>query len=279
MINDITVTENLNELSESQLMELTGQGAGPSTNNNEGLARLNINYTEEDDEGKTLPRGDWKIMSDGRFVYAPTIKMRPFLRTYTYSIWDDEESKFSSQSIQAKSLGERFIDTDGTEKCGRLSKEDEAKLPETDPRVLLSRSVVCNQVIYGTVSGDFLDADGANVRVDELPFVSYFKRSGWRPVKEAIDNLTRQKKTMLKTTFDVSTKKNKMGTVIFWTPTFAQVGYKESLEQEDLELLKKFTEVVGVYNNGIQEKYRQNFKPEDDESVDIDLELADVSAA
>ena len=38
MINDITVTENLNELSESQLMELTGQGAGPSTSNNEGLA-------------------------------------------------------------------------------------------------------------------------------------------------------------------------------------------------------------------------------------------------
>ena len=278
MINDITVTENLNELSESQLMELTGQGAGPSTNNNEGLARLNINYTEEDDEGKTLPRGDWKIMSDGRFVYAPTIKMRPFLRTYTYSIWDDEESKFSSQSIQAKSLGERFIDTDGTEKCGRLSKQDEAKLPETDPRVLLSRSVVCNQVIYGMISGSFVKGNKEKIEVKNHPVISYFKRSGFVPISSFIQTLTRQKKIMQKCVIKIGTQRQKKGSVTYWIPV-PSLSSETEINDTDKELMKKFAETVKAHNENIMNQYRDAVKlisPAKDDDLAGDFSAANA---
>ena len=278
MINDLTVTENLNELSESQLMELTGQGAGPSTNNNEGLARLNIKYTEEDDEGKTLPRGDWKIMSDGRFVYAPTIKMRPFLRTYTYSIWDDEESKFSSQSIQAKSLGERFIDTDGTEKCGRLSKQDEAKLPETDPRVLLSRSVVCNQVIYGMISGSFVKGNKEKIEVKNHPVISYFKRSGFVPISSFIQTLTRQKKIMQKCVIKIGTQRQKKGSVTYWIPV-PSLSSETEINDTDKELMKKFAETVKAHNENIMNQYRDAVKlisPAKDDDLAGDFSAANA---
>ena len=54
MTNDLATLENINldNLDETALMALTGQGNAPATGSNNGLSRLSINYTDEDDEGK-----------------------------------------------------------------------------------------------------------------------------------------------------------------------------------------------------------------------------------
>ena len=282
MTNDLATLENINlkNLDESALMALTGQGGAPTTGSGNGLPRLAINYTDEDDDGNSLPKGHWKLMVDGRFVYAEKLKLRPFSRMYTYSHWDDEEKGFVSQSIQTGSLGDKFPDSIGGEKCGRLTKDEEKELSPTDPRLLLSREVVCNQVVYATESGTAKDAEGNDVKLDNQPVVAYFKKSGFRPVREALDLITRQKKLMQKTVFLIGTKKMKSGSVTFWVPTFAQTDYLKDLVQDDLDLIKKFLETIKIYNEGILEKFREAQKLST-ESIDVSLEaeLADADAA
>ena len=247
MTNDLATLDNINleNLDEAALMALTGQGGAPATGSGKGLPRLSINYTDEDDDGNSLPKGHWKLMLDGRFVYAEKLTLRPFSRMYTYSHWDQEESVFISQSIQTASLGDKFPDSIGTEKCGTAK-----------------------------------DSTGNEIELDNEPVVAYFKKSGFRPVREALDLVTRQKKLMQKSVFELGTKKMKTGSVTFWVPTFAMTEYLDELTQEDLELIKKFLETIKGYNDGILEKYREAAKLSMD-SVDVSLEaeLADADAA
>ena len=179
-------------------------------------------------------------MLDGRFVFADKLKLRPFSRMYTYSHWDQEENIFISQSIQTASLGDKFPDSIGGEKCGRLPKDVEAELKETDPRYLTSREVVCNQVVYGTVSGTAKDAQGNDVELDNQPVVAYFKKSGFRPVREALDLITRQRKLMQKTVFEIGTKKMKTGAITFWVPTLLKSSIWTSLQRMTWVLSRSF---------------------------------------
>ena len=128
------------------LMEASGQGG--NTNRQVGLPRLNINYDAETEDGQTLPRGAWKMYLDGRFVYADKVSFRPILRTFEYSVWDQESGTFSSKSVQKVTLSGMFPDTTGGNKCGRLTREEEDRLPKDDIAYLNSRAVVCNQVLY-----------------------------------------------------------------------------------------------------------------------------------
>ena len=176
-------------------MELTGQAKSTS---NVGLPRLNINYDTETDDGVALTRGSWKMFLDGEFLYAKEVFIRPILRTFEWSVYDMEQGTFTCKSVQKPTLSGEFPDTLAGNKCGRLSAKEEELLSDDDPLKVKSRSAVCNQVIYGQVSGAFTKADGTNVDVKDKPFVSYFKRSGFKPIRDFIDSLTRQKKIMQK---------------------------------------------------------------------------------
>lgn len=271
---------NLENLDEEALMALTGQAYAPKTGSSAGLARLSINYEAEDDQGNTLPRGAWRVMLDGGFVYADKLNFRPFARMYTYSLYDSEEGRFISQSIQSQSLGDRFPDSTGTERCGRLNKDEADSLDPSDPRVLISQQVVCNLVLYGIVSGTAKNSTGEEVTLDNVPVVAYFKKSGFRPSREAIDGITRQKKLMQKTVFEIGTKKNKAGSVIYWTPTFAQVDYLSDLSADDMETIKKFIETIKSQNERILENFRDATKLADDAiDVSLEAELDDADAA
>ena len=74
------------------LMEATGQSTGGSRQ--VGLPRLNINYDAENDEGMPLTRGSWKMYMDGKFIYADTVMLQVLMRTYEYSVWDQESNSF-----------------------------------------------------------------------------------------------------------------------------------------------------------------------------------------
>ena len=100
-------------------------------------------------------------------------------------------------------------------------------------------------------------------------------------MREAIDNITRQKLLMQKTVFDLSTKKIKSGsTLTYWVPTFSQVDYLDTLTQDDMDLLKKFLDTIKAYNDGVMEKYRESTKlVADAEDISLAEELEDVTAA
>ena len=178
------------------LMKMSGQGA--QQQQKVGLPRLNINYEAETDEGISLVRGTWKMNFDGQFIYADKVTVRPLLRTFEYSLWDNTLNEgrggFAAKSVQKTSFGGTFPDSAGGNKCGRLSKDEEAALDKDDAEYLNSRAVVCNQVIYGRITGEFKNAQGDSVTLTDEPMIAYFKRSGFKPIADFIDGLTKNNK-------------------------------------------------------------------------------------
>ena len=87
-----------------------------------------------------------------------------------------EEGQPVSSSVQKPTLAGDFPDSAGGNKCGRLAKEEVETLSDDDPRIITSKAVACNQVLYGVVTGKMKDADGNEVQVDELPVIGYFKK-------------------------------------------------------------------------------------------------------
>ena len=258
-------------------MEASGQGG--NSNRQIGLPRLNINYDAETEDGQTLPRGAWKMYLDGRFIYAEKVNVRFILRTFEYSLWDQETGTFSSKSVQKPTLSGMFPSTDGINKAGRLTREEEEALSKDDPAYLRSRAVVCNQVIFGKISGDFKTADGTEVKIEDQPVVAYFKRSGFKPIGDFISNLAKQKKLMQKCDISLSTHRHKNGSVTFWTPVPALVG-EVSITQEDKDLMAMFADTVKGHNESVMNQYREAVKLiADDDDIDLAADFDDANAA
>ena len=108
------------EENEEKLMALTGQSDGATKNL---LPKLAINYDTDTEDGKSLKKGTWRIQHEGRFVYSDTAIIRPFMRTFFWSLWDSEEGRSVSSSIQKTVMSGDFPDSMGGNKCGRLSKD------------------------------------------------------------------------------------------------------------------------------------------------------------
>lgn len=249
------------------MMALIGQGETeekPKT----GLTRLNINYDTDDDEGNTLKKGSWKVYHDGEFVYADKVTFRPMARYYEWSVYDAEEGKFSCRSTQEPKIEHQFPDTSGGNKCGRLSKTEEQELGDDHPLTLASRLATCNQVFYASVSMDGKTADGRSVKIKDLPVVTYFKRSGFRPAKDAIDKLP--KGTMMsEQIFELSTQRHKMGSVTYFTPVFTPEKTVK-MEEADFELTAMFVQTVAASNHRILEQHKEALKAKASEQ-EVDL--------
>jgi len=137
---------------------------------------------------------------------------------------------------------------------------------------------VCNQVIYGKITGDFVDSDGNAVQIKDQPIISYFKRSGFKPVSDYIDTLNKQKKVMQKSIANFSTSKNKKGSVTYWVPVVTPVKVTD-IKDEDKELMRMFGDTVKAHNETITNQYREAVKlmATDDES-DLASDFVDVHA-
>ena len=284
MGNDMTTIDNdmdnlvsaFNDDDTATFMELTGQAK--ATSSNTGLSRLNINYDTETDDGVALTRGSWKMFVDGEYIYAKEVYIRPILRTFEWSVWDMEQGTFSCKSVQKPTLSGEFPDTQAGNKCGRLPKKEEEILSDDDPLKLKSRSATCNQVIYGQVSGDFVKANGDPAKMDNHPFVAYFKRSGFKPIREFIDGLTRQKKIMQKVVIKLATGRVKSGSVVYYIPVPSLHKEVEVLDT-DKTLMKDFSETVKAHNENVLNQFREAQKlispsEEQDLSADFDVKSA-----
>jgi len=258
-----------------ELKKLTGQGGGGG--DRVGLPRLSINYDQETDTGSPLTRGDWKIFIDGEFLYAPEVKIQPLMRTFEYSMWDStmNEGKggFSCKSVQKPGFGGTFPDTEGGNKCGRLSREEEEKLDQQHPAYLKSRAVICNQVIYGTISGTFKTGAGDEVVVENKPMIAYFKKSGFKPIADFIQGLGRQDKIMAHCSILLRTHRNKKGSITYWTPV-PTLDSVPGLSNEDKELVVKFHDTIKGHNEAVLREYKEQVKfqmTEDDSDLASDF--------
>ena len=258
-----------------ELKKLTGQGEGGG--DRVGLPRLGINYDQETEDGNPLTRGHWKIMVDGEFLYAPEVKIQSLMRMFEYSMWDAEANEgrggFSCKSVQKPSFGGTFPDTEGGNKCGRLTRDEEEKLSDQDPAYLKSRAVICNQVIYGTISGTFKDGAGNEVKINKKPMIAYFKKSGFKPIADFINGLGRQDKVMAHCEITLRTHKNKKGSVTYWTPVPTLSG-TVGLSEDDKHLVVKFDQTIRAHHDSVLREFKEAQKlllSEDDSDLASDF--------
>ena len=214
------------------------------------LPRLAIEHNTEDDEGKALPRGQWRIKDEkGQTVYSKTVIFRPFLRRYMYSVWDQGEQAFSSTTIQAASFGDSFFDTTGGLKCGKIDRKELEKLAFDDPARTLQAGIKCSQVLYGTVAAS---DDGVAV-----PHVWYAKGSNFMPVSDWIKTLEKQNKLMFNTRAELGTLRQKYGGNIFYKAKIDVKDHVEFSPKGDVPLLESFMDLVNDHNSKIEDKYRE----------------------
>lgn len=258
-----------------ELKKLTGQGDGGG--DRVGLPRLGINYDQENDDGHALTRGHWKIFVDGEFLYSSEVTIQSLMRMFEYSMWDAEANEgrggFSCKSVQKPKFDGTFPDTEGGNKCGRLTRQEEEKLDQQDPAYLKSRAVICNQVIYGTISGTFKNGAGNEVKLEKKPMIAYFKKSGFKPISDFISGLGRQEKLMAHCEINLRTHKNKKGSVTYWTPVPTLAG-TPGLSQDDKQLVVKFDQTIRAHNETVLREYKEAQKlllAEDDSDLASDF--------
>ena len=257
------------EGNEEKLMALTGQDDGAIKNM---LPKLAINYDTDTEDGKSLKKGTWRIQHNGRFVYSDNVIIRPFMRTFFWSLWDSEQGRSVSSSIQKTVMSGDFPDSVGGNKCGRLPKDEVEALDDDDPKVITSKAVNCNQLIYGVVTGTFKDADGEEVILDEEPAMSYFKRSGFMPVNNFINNITSgsSKRIMQKVEINLKTSRLKKGSVTFFVPVLTEHKYLNEITENDKSLMSMFADTIKATNAGIMNQHREAVKLQSS-SEDTDL--------
>jgi hypothetical protein len=256
------------------LLAALGQD-GVTEQKQSGPASLRINYDADTEEGHTLKRGTWKVWNGKENVYSDSVLINPMLRTFEYSIYDQEEGAFTCRSVQRKKLQDAFPDNSGGMKCGRLTRNEEQGLSEDDPRLLLSKSVTCNIILYGQLDmPNAVNAAGEASPVENLPFVGYFKRSGFRPINDFIQNNLGNKIPLPTALIELKTKRMANGGVTYWVPQPSLVK-EVSFSPERKELMQKFMDTVAAANNKIvgehKEAVKQNMTSED---VDLSARFA-----
>ena len=253
---DTALPDKISSVSVEDMMKLTGQASDMPTTS-KGLARLSINHSAEDDEGTSLPRGWFSLFSDEGITYGEKADFRPFMRTYSYSLWNNEEGVFSSQTVQAPSFNSEFYDTEGGIKCGRLDPSQLEGLPKDSPEWVLQKSVRCSQNLYGTVS--FTNAktkDGKKAEVKDIPCVWYAKGANFVPVGDCLKSLHKQKQPMWLTVVGLSSVRKKKGGNTYFHAELTPRGQVDWSEADDA-LMHQFMETVKGYNENIMKKHNE----------------------
>jgi hypothetical protein len=258
----------------SELLAMLGQD-GVAESKQSGPASLRINYDADTEEGHTLKRGTWKIYNGTEMVYADSVVINPMMRTFEYSIYDQDEGAFTCRSVQRRKMTDAFPDNSGGMKCGRLTRNEEQGLDEDDPRLLLSKTVMCNIILYGQLDmKDAVNAAGEASPVENMPFVGYFKRSGFRPMNDFIQN--NLGKIPLPTALvELKTKRMSNGGVTYWIPQPSLIK-EVSFTPERKQLMQKFMDTIAASNNKIVEEHKDALKQT---MSDADVDLADRFAS
>src|SRR5688572_22361622 len=107
MANELT-TITQEELDE--LIKVSGQQNEHSGNY---IPRVRINRDGEDDAGKQIPVGTFAVSQDGKSVYSKTAVLRVLKNAYQYSVFNEDEKRYTNQTIIFSSFNDEAIDEQG----------------------------------------------------------------------------------------------------------------------------------------------------------------------
>jgi hypothetical protein len=271
-------------LSDDEIMEMTGQTSG---NKRPAFPFLSINHTDETDDGDLIPKGTYAIYLDSveDFVYGTPARFRPFINAYQYRVYDAKEKKTINKSIIFKSWNDEKFDELGGLACGKLPRKKYATLNKSEQKE--QDNIKCKRYVFGTVSFDGVlkTAKGSKdaavqVKVENVPCLWRSGGGSFKDVQDALDQFTNAKKQMFNHHLVLTTKREKVGTNVYYAPVMApDLQTTIPLTKEDLELMRRFQAYIVSENNETMDKWRNASSKKanpvaDKDVIDVVAELA-----
>lgn len=278
MTNDLI--NNIDNLSNDKLMNMLGQDvdAGGST-----LGRLSINYDAEDADGNPIKRGLFKVETQEHGpIYAEKVSFRPFLNTFQYKKYDEENEENNYKSVMFTSWSDSKPDTNGTDACGSVPK---ALREDLDPVAKMEQDkITCYRNVFGVVSIKGKNSKGDEISLSNEPVVYRVRGVNFLPIGDQLKSLSKRNKIMYNTVLEFfGTEKHTKGSVTYFVAKIKDSNKDVKFSEEDKAVLKDFLDYVKNENdyvrkehdNAIKEKHKSVVSPDD---LDDDAILEEMSA-
>ncbi len=278
MSNDLI--NEIDNLSNDKLMSMLGQDvdSGGST-----LGRLSINYDAEDADGNLIKRGLYKVETQEHgSIFAEKVSFRPFLNTFQYKKYDEENEENNYKSVMFTSWSDAKPDTNGTDACGSVPK---ALREDLDPVAKREQEkITCYRNVFGVVSIKGKTSKGDEVTLTNEPVVYRVRGVNFLPIGDQLKSLSKRNKIMYNTVLEFfGTEKHTKGSVTYFVAKIKDSNKDVKFSDEDKVVLKDFLDYVKnendyvrkEYDNAITEKHKAVVSPDD---LDDDAILEEMSA-
>ncbi len=262
-----------NNLSFEQIAQLIGQEQPPKTGSSLTILKINRDY--EDDDGNPLPAGHFMINHEGESVYAKTIKFQLFMQRYQYIHYDQTEGEFVSKSIMANDLYPQteVPDTIGGMRCGSVPSSKRDTL--TAKQATKQKDIKCFRMLFGKVTfDDAVTASGEKREVAGVPVLWKARGANFMPISVPLDALTAQRKPFLYYNLNVSLRKEKNGTVIYYVSNCSVGEGPLDFTEADQQLLQDFNNYIEAENKDVMKDYDTALRSQGNI---VDVDSADVT--
>ena len=250
---------DIDNMSNDKLMAMIGQDieSGGSS-----LSRLSINYDTEDSEGNLIKRRLYKIDSQQHgLVFAEKVSFRPFLNTFQYNKYDEENEDNNYKSVMFTSWSDAKPDTNGTDACGSVPK---AQRDDLDPASKIEQDkVTCYRNVFGVVSAKGKTSKGQDVTITDEPVLYRVRGVNFLPIGDQLKSLSKRNKIMYNTVLDFNgTEKHTKGSVTYFVAKIKDSNKDVKFSDSDKVILKDFLDYVKQENDYVKEEHAKAKKSE-----------------
>ena len=261
---------NLDNLSNDKIMAMVGQDVDMGGSS---LARLSINYEAEDSDGNAIKRGLYKVEGTSKgTMYAEKVSFRPFLNTFQYKKYDEENEQNNYKTVMFRSWSDSKIDTNGTESCGSVPKAERENL---DPVAKIEQDkITCYRNVFGVVSAKGKSSKGEDIILTSEPVVYRVRGVNFMPIGNMLQSLSKRNKIMYNTLLEIDgTEKHTKGSVTYFVAKIKDGNKDVKFSDTDKETLKGFLEYVESENNYVKDEHSKSKKGHTTASDVLDDEI------
>lgn len=207
-----------------------------------------------DSKGNTVKAGSWNIK--GTDLYQEKIKFIPIMDYFQIQRgYTDGNGKFTiDTTILFNNFKEELISTDGSLGCGRVNSNGEflsSKLLANYDEEEANHIRKTSPVVVAQMGLAFFDESP-----EGIPVVFYLKKMNIKTVSDSFNQISNPEQRF----FNFSTKRGKVGSVIYYSPV-VEVDTKKRPEGKEFYAMAKarkyFEDYVKAFNNYVLRRYQQ----------------------
>lgn len=267
---------NLDNLSNDKLMSMLGQD---TESGGSSLSRLSINYDTEDADGNLIKRGLYKVDSPKHgIIYAEKVLFRPFLNTFQYNKYDEENEENNYKSVMFTSWSDAKPDTNGTDACGSVPK---ALRENLDPASKIEQDkITCYRNVFGLVTIKGKNSKGEEKSLTNEPVLYRVRGVNFLPIGDQLKSLSKRNKIMYNTVLEFDgTEKHTKGSVSYFIAKIKDSNKDVKFSDEDKQILSQFLEHVKQENDYVKSEHNsaKNQQVTEEDMLNDDI-LKEMSA-